>query len=561
MAAVVPDNSSADNLDLAFLTRTTTSLAVLREILPKTQEALDETARQDMLAELYLGLHALTPGSDSAHGHPAMRLVTALEGMVRKLLEDPKHWTSSALLTIVNALDLTEDLCSSGTKAGVETNSPIHILVVDDDPLSRRAIACALQMTFGKPESAENGEAALALAKEKAFDMIFMDVQMPRMDGFTACSKIRQSAVNHSTPVVFVTGKVDGTIRAQVATSGGNGLIAKPFLMSEVTVKALTFFFQGRLQVAYSQEQAGTIAPQITPAPQAVGQIQNVAEPVELPNDSDTSASTLRNPNSEETDKVAGQPDDHLERTFLTRASTDIAALRSLIPESPESMDATVRQDTLADLYVGLRELTPEIDPVRGHPALRLIAALEGLIKKLLDDPNYSTLSTLLTIVNALDLMEELCASDVNSDFAVNPPIRILVAEDDPIARRAISSALKVTFGEPESVENGESVLARAAGKTFDIIFMDVQMPDMDGFTACSRIRQTKTNGDTPVVFITAQIDSNTRVEVATSGGNGLITKPFLKSEVTVKALTFAFRSRLRELYCSEQPGKSASAI
>ena len=74
---------------------------------------------------------------------------------------------------------------------------------------------------------------------------------------------------------------------------------------------------------------------------------------------------------------------------------------------------------------------------------------------------------------------------------------------------------------------------------------MDVQMPGMDGFEACSKIRQTKANGKTPIVFVTGQADSKTRSQVATCGGNGLIAKPFLTAEVTVKALTSALRGRI----------------
>jgi two-component system sensor histidine kinase BarA len=102
-------------------------------------------------------------------------------------------------------------------------------------------------MTFEKPESVESGEAALALAKEKMFDAVFMDVEMPGMDGFAACLRIRQTEANRDTPVVFVTGHSDFKARSQSTISGGCDLIAKPFLPAEVRVKALTFVMRGRL--------------------------------------------------------------------------------------------------------------------------------------------------------------------------------------------------------------------------------------------------------------------------------------------------------------------------
>ena len=136
----------------------------------------------------------------------------------------------------------------TGVEPDLATNPPIRMLVVDDDPVARRAITCALQMAFEKPESQEGGEGALAAATERLFDLIFLDVQMPGMDGFTVCSKIHETVQNRTTPVVFVTGHSDFKARTQAALSGGGDLIGKPFLTAEVTVKALTFSLRGRLQ-------------------------------------------------------------------------------------------------------------------------------------------------------------------------------------------------------------------------------------------------------------------------------------------------------------------------
>jgi len=79
------------------------------------------------------------------------------------------------------------------------------------------------------------------------FDVVFMDVTMPGMNGFETCAKIRESALNHSTPVVFVTSNTDFQTHAEMSRIGGNDLMAKPFLTPEINVKALTFALRGRL--------------------------------------------------------------------------------------------------------------------------------------------------------------------------------------------------------------------------------------------------------------------------------------------------------------------------
>jgi CheY-like chemotaxis protein len=201
-----------------------------------------------MLADFYLRFHALMPKGSSAHIHPALRLCAGVEALLKKLLEKPRHCTPSTLLTISAALKLLGELCTPGVKPGLATDVPIRLLAVDDDPVARRAITCALQIAFEKPESVDNGDAALALATQRPFDAIFMDIEMPGMDGFTACMRIHDTTQNCNTPVVFVTSHNDFKARTQATVSGGSDFIAKPFLTAEVTLKALTFALRGRLQ-------------------------------------------------------------------------------------------------------------------------------------------------------------------------------------------------------------------------------------------------------------------------------------------------------------------------
>jgi len=82
-------------------------------------------------------------------------------------------------------------------------------------------------------------------------------VVMPGMDGFETCSKIRNTIVNRTTPVIFVSGKNDFETWTAVNRNGGSDLLEKPFLVSEITVKALTFALRGRLQQASPPSRPG----------------------------------------------------------------------------------------------------------------------------------------------------------------------------------------------------------------------------------------------------------------------------------------------------------------
>src|SRR6185369_2749402 len=170
-----------------------------------------------------------------------------------------------------------------------------------------------------------------------------------------------------------------------------------------------------------------------------------------------------------------------------------------------------------------------------------------GLIKKQLEKEDSCTTSTLLTVSDAVNMLYDLCNPAIPRDLAHNPPVRLLAVDDDPIARRAITFALHLTFPKPDIADCGDAALTLATEKEFDVVFMDVQMPGMDGFTACTKIRETETNRFTPVVFVTAHGDVETRARATLSGGSDLVGKPILTAEIGVKALTFTLRGRIQK--------------
>src|SRR5207302_9145185 len=86
--------------------------------------------------------------------------------------------------------------------------------------------------------------AAQRLLEREHFDLIFLDVEMPGQTGLELCVKIRGMEPNRTTPIVFVTSHSDFGSRAQSTLSGGNDFIAKPFLLVDLAVKALSCLFK-----------------------------------------------------------------------------------------------------------------------------------------------------------------------------------------------------------------------------------------------------------------------------------------------------------------------------
>jgi CheY-like chemotaxis protein len=230
-----------------FFASSSAWLAELRALLQDIGRCEEEARRRSLLCALRDDFGALKGMSGITELLPVWQLASALEGLVEQLVERMNNVSPSTMRTVANGVDLLTDLCKPGLKADLCTDPPIKLLVVDDDPISLRAVSYALRRAFNQPDLAADGLEALALATDCAYDAIFLDVQMPGMDGFDVCSKIHETSGNASTPVVFVTCMSDFDSRAKAILTGGDDLIGKPFLSFEITVKALTFALRRRL--------------------------------------------------------------------------------------------------------------------------------------------------------------------------------------------------------------------------------------------------------------------------------------------------------------------------
>ncbi len=230
----------------AFTAAKPETLAVLRKLLQDFTKAPDDASREPHLLELYRKVHSLT-GSAGIAGYSCIsQLTAALEVLLKELHEKPKNINASTLRTVAHSIDFIGDLFKTETPQVGETSSA-NILVVDDEILSRRAVTYALEKASLKSINVEDPTVALRLATENTYDVIFLDVQMPGMDGFELCTKIRTLPTNKTTPIIFVTSLTDFKSRAKSSLSGGTDLIAKPFMFIELTVKALTHVLRGRV--------------------------------------------------------------------------------------------------------------------------------------------------------------------------------------------------------------------------------------------------------------------------------------------------------------------------
>ncbi|MDP3288647.1 MAG: response regulator [Methyloversatilis sp.] len=116
--------------------------------------------------------------------------------------------------------------------------------------------------------------------------------------------------------------------------------------------------------------------------------------------------------------------------------------------------------------------------------------------------------------------------SDTQSPLRDNRPLNILLAEDNPINQTLALRLLERLGHHVELASNGIEAVALAARQRFDVILMDVQMPQMGGFEATRRIRAQDGQRHTPIVAMTAHAMAGDREKCIEAGMDGYVSKP-----------------------------------
>ncbi len=121
----------------------------------------------------------------------------------------------------------------------------------------------------------------------------------------------------------------------------------------------------------------------------------------------------------------------------------------------------------------------------------------------------------------------------IDSSFSVNNPYTILVADDNAINRKIAKALFKKLGYEIDLAENGREVLEAVKYKKYSLIFMDMQMPIMDGIEATLRLKKMYSFDKSPIVIaLTANVLKEHKEKCLEAGMEGFITKPFNIQEV-----------------------------
>ena len=400
-----------------------------------------------------------------------------------------------------------------------------NILIVEDDPIiadlyQRKFIA--EQFTV---ELAGDGSTAMESLKAHRPDVVLLDLQLPQVNGIEVLKFIRGTPELHTVPVIVFTNAYLGSLVQSAWKAGANKCLTKAICTPRQVVDVV------RLTLAEAQTPAPARPPM--PAP----------EPTVPPSDTLLSKA--------ETERDAAFQSE-VRRQFIQTSPQMLVDVRQRLQAVVKSeADAAYlrwleeRAQLLREMYRTLHSLTGKAGLAGFKQVAQLSSALEAFLRELHEAPQNANSSSLRTFAHAMDFLARLLEIEGQAEHDSSSTPLALIVDDEVFSRRSIISGLEKAGIAYVSLDNPLEGLEMLQRQRFDLVFLDIDMPEMDGFTLCQKLRQLPDYARTPVVFVTGLNDFQMRARSSLAGGSDIIAKPFLPIELAVKSLTHMYKARL----------------
>lgn len=162
-------------------------------------------------------------------------------------LQKPPEW-------LQYAHELHEEERASQGASATHGEGSIRILVVDDEPVNQQVLKNHLAFGDYHVTSVMNGEDALEVLKnEPPFDLVLLDIMMPRMSGYEVCKKIREKYLPSELPIIMITAKNQVSDLVQGFSYGANDYLTKPFSKDEFLARIKTHLKLFNINAAYGR--------------------------------------------------------------------------------------------------------------------------------------------------------------------------------------------------------------------------------------------------------------------------------------------------------------------
>jgi CheY-like chemotaxis protein len=239
---------------------------------------------------------------------------------------------------------------------------------------------------------------------------------------------------------------------------------------------------------------------------------------------------------------------------FLKNSDATRAALRQLFKEFSEARNDRERSLRLESLYRKLHFLSATAGMADCHLEAQMATVLEALLFQMADQPARIGPSVMRTTGLAFDFLDDLFELDASPRVLPPPTARVLVVDDDELSNRLVVAALRRVQLEAESTTHPLTGLDWLQQKGYDLVVLDVMLPEIDGFEFFVRMRALRDYERTPVIYVTSLVDFEAAAKGELPDGAGLLAKPVLATELAVMVVMHLIKSRLWTSPPPEQP-------
>ncbi len=381
------------------------------------------------------------------------------------------------------------------------------VLIIEDDLVVTNIYRNKLAVEGFQVEAANNGATGLELVQSFRPDVVILDLILPQLSGLDLIKKIRAQAEWQTLPLIVFSNTYLSNLVQDAWKAGATKCLSKANCSPKQVIDAVRGSLGLNVEAAAKATPAEPRA-KLTPTPL------------------DASANYQT----------------QMRNSFTTNFPETLTALRNAIKALAKTSPGPERLNYTQDMYRRVHSLTGAAS-LAGIPQLAQLAeALEALIMELHEKPDSINASTLRTLANAVDFLPVLLEHPFPP--TTPPAANILVVDDEAISRRAVTHALERAKLKSVGVDDPNVALKLLSETSYDLVFLDVDMPGMTGHELCTKLRALPLHKKTPVVFVTGLNDFQNRANSTMSGGNDFIAKPFPFLELAVKSLVYVLRGK-----------------
>ena len=234
--------------------------------------------------------------------------------------------------------------------------------------------------------------------------------------------------------------------------------------------------------------------------------------------------------------------DDFWVEAIFANAMDNINRMRHCLPgivATPPELPA------LHDLWNFAHAFAQKTALLPYKPFAQIAGSLDLLLHDLNQTPEQLNPSTIRTVGQALDFLATIAKPECLARLTDPAAASLLVVDDEDGARQFITSALALAGLKNDCADSPASAIAKLNGSAMNLIFLDVGLPEMNGFELCTKVRAIEQYKNTPIVFLTGMATFHNKAKASLSGGNDFVGKPFNLPELGVKALMWICRGQL----------------